>query len=765
MSERVRVEIEGAVQGVGFRPFVHRLATQLGLAGWVRNDTRGVVLEVEGDGADVQRFLARLREECPSPARIEQWSASPVAPESTAGFEIVTSEAGGQATAQMLPDLATCDACLGEVSSEADRRHRYPFANCTHCGPRLSIIRSLPYDRARTSMHGFAMCAECRAEYDDPRDRRFHAQPNACPVCGPQLELWTPRGEVAAERDAALRDAARAIREGRIVAVKGLGGFHLMVDARDGEAVGRLRDKKPRREKPFALMARDLEQAGRLCEIDGAAQRLLLSPAAPIVLMPRRCDAPVHQDVAPGNPALGVMLPATPLHHLLLRELDAPVVATSGNASDEPICTDEREALERLGDVAELFLVHDRPIVRHVDDSVARVVSGAETILRRARGYAPRPVRLQRELPPLLAVGAHLKNAVAFAAGRQVHVSQHIGDMETPQALAAFRRVVADFLELYEARPVAVAHDAHPDYVTTTWAVEQTAAAGALAVLNDVPRIAVQHHHAHLAACLAEHDADGPALGVTWDGTGFGVDGTIWGGEFLLGDSREFERVAHLRPFRLPGGDAAVREPRRSAASLLFELDGAAALLGPHLTALGRDERTVLGRMLERGINSPLTSSAGRLFDGVAALLGLHPVTTFEGQAAMALEWIADVAERGSYPIVLAGERPAVVDWRPLIGAVVEEVERGVAAETISARFHNTLVEAVARVAGRVGCATVALTGGCFQNALLAERTTERLQSEGFRVLFHRAVPPNDGGIALGQIAVAAARLDLENAL
>jgi hydrogenase maturation protein HypF len=841
-KQRLRVEIHGAVQGVGFRPFVYRLATDLALAGWVINDTRGVFIEVEGPQADLARFLERVPVEKPPRAIIHSLDSTWLKPVGYDGFEIRHSEEHGAKTVLVLPDIATCADCLAEVFDPDDRRYRYPFTNCTNCGPRFSIIQALPYDRPNTTMRRFIMCPDCQAEYENPLDRRFHAQPNACPVCGPRLALYArspladeaPRrrdkgrtrrspewgktgdeqGSLAedrfplvvgpwswvAEGDDALRRTADALRNGQIVAVKGLGGFHLMTDARDAATITRLRERKPRRDKPFALMARDLEQARTLCEISPQAEALLTSPEAPIVLLQRRPGAPVAEEVALGNPTLGVMLPYTPLHHLLLRELDFAVVATSGNLTDEPICTDEREAIQRLGHIADLFLVHDRPIARHVDDSVTWVVQGEPRLLRRARGYAPLPVLISRPLPTILGVGAHLKNTVALSVDRQVFISQHIGDLETPEAMAAFERVIADFLRLYEATPVAIAHDMHPDYLSTRWAQEQRLPA-------PIPLIPVQHHHAHLAACLAENGVEGPALGVTWDGTGYGTDGSVWGGEFLLGDAADFTRVAHLRPFRLPGGDAAIKEPRRVALALLWELYGEAVLdredLAP-VRAFRPPERRLLAQMLSRGLNAPLTTSAGRLFDAVAALVGLQQQVTFEGQAAMALEFAVDGEVEDAYPIAIKTTKPHVggtkdeaphrrdegpttetgvdpsslvlrpppfggpagssltLDWQPLVEAILGDLQQGVKPGIIAARFHNGLADAILAVARAVGEPRVALSGGCFQNRLLTECAARRLNDAGFQVLLQRQVPPNDGGISLGQVVVAAAWLERE---
>jgi hydrogenase maturation protein HypF len=566
-----------------------------------------------------------------------------------------------------------------------------------------------------------------------------------------------------------LARAAAALRSGRIVAVKGLGGFHLMCDAIDVDAVARLRERKPRLEKPLALMVRDLGEARALCHVSEAAERALVSPEAPIVLLERRDGARVAPNVAPGYPSLGLMLPATPLHHLLLRAIGRPVVATSGNAADEPIATDEHEARNRLAGIADLWLVHDRSIERHMDDSVGWILDGRLALLRRARGFAPLAVRRPRGGPTLLAVGGHLKNTIALGIGRQVLASQHIGDLDTPEAIRAFENVIADLLHLTEARPEAIAHDLSPDYVSTQWALR------AAETLSPRPRlIGVQHHHAHLAACLAEHDVEGPALGVTWDGTGYATDGTVWGGEFLLGDASGYRRVAHLSPFRLPGSEVAVREPRRVALGLLWELFGEEALDRTDLevvASFGVHERRVLGTMLARGVNAPLTTSAGRLFDGVAALLGLATRVTFEGQAAAALEFAAETAEVDAYPYDLtrppaatgsAGAEPpapSVLDWRPMLRALLAESLRGEPRQRIAARFHATLIEGIAAVARAAGAPRVALTGGCFQNRMLVERTAKRLRRAGHEVLVHRLVPPNDGGVSFGQLAVATARL------
>src|SRR6266498_4092345 len=669
--ERARVIVRGAVQGVGFRPFVYRLATELQLRGWVLNSAQGVFIEVEGARDSLRQFLFRLGKEKPPRAVIHSFESSFLDPVGYGAFEIHETENRGQKTALILPDIATCADCLREIVDSNNLRFRYPFTNCTNCGPRFSIIEELPYDRANTSMKRFKMCAECESEYRDPLDRRFHAQPNACPRCGPQLQLWNEIGAVFAERDEALREAAEIVRSGKILALKGLGGFQLIVDARNESAIVRLRQHKHREEKPFAIMFPSLEAIREACEISELEERLLLSPESPIVLLPRlsairnHCQSGSDQSascaaVAPRNPNLGVMLPYTPLHHLFMRELDFPVVATSGNLSDEPICIDERDALERLCGIADFFLVHDRPIVRHGDDSIARIMCGRELVLRRARGYAPLPVHLKTTLPTVLAVGAHLKNTVALSVGADVFISQHIGDLETEQAYRAFQRAAEDLPKLYDAKIDIVACDMHPDYLSTKFATHLP-----------IPAHPVQHHWAHVAACMAENEIEPPALGVAWDGTGYGLDGTIWGGEFLFANDQSLERVAHFRQFRLPGGPAAIKEPRRVALGLLYQMFG--------------DEI-----------------------------------------------------------------------WQPMMKEILNDLRRAQSVATISAKFHNTLAEIIVAVAKQIDQEKIVLTGGCFQNRCLTEATTNRLIKEGFRPYWHQRVPPNDGGIALGQIISAA---------
>jgi hydrogenase maturation protein HypF len=752
--ERAKAIVSGAVQGVGFRPFVHRLAKELKLAGWVSNSAQGVQIEIEGGGAALREFLVRLEREAPPRSIIQSLEFTFLDAVGHRDFVIRESEPTGAKTAGIAPDIATCAHCLMEIFQGSNRRYRYPFTNCVNCGPRFSIIEALPYDRANTSMKKFAMCAECEREYNDPDDYRFHAQPNACPACGPQLELWDAEGNVVAARDEALRQAAEQVREGKIVAIKGLGGFQLIADARNEAAVQELRRRKRRSEKPFALIYPSLDLAREHCRVSELEERLLLSAEAPIVLL-QRWSPPLAPSIAPGNPNLGVMLASTPMHHLFMRYLGFPVIATSGNLSDEPICIDETEALERLAGIADSFLVHDRPIVRAMDDSVARVVRGREMILRRARGYAPLPIHLRGEIPSVLAVGAHLKNSVALSVGREAYISQHIGDLETSEAHAAFRATAADLPRLYDVKPDIIACDLHPDYLSTKYAAQ-------LAAQTHTPLHPVQHHWAHVLACMAENEVHYPALGVAWDGTGYGNDGTIWGGEFLLAKADSYERVAHFRQFRLPGGEAAIKQPRRTALGVLYETKGVKAFELtelPPLREFAENDLTLLKQMLTKGLQSPVTSSVGRLFDAIASLTGIRQQISFEGQAAMELEFAVQSCVGESYSYEIKSTGPSEIDWRPMIEEIIDDVRCNVPAGVVAAKFHNALVEIIVSVARHVGQTRVVLTGGCFQNRYLIERSVQRLLESGFRPYWHQRVPTNDGGIALGQVVDAARKL------
>ena len=718
--ERRRIRVHGVVQGVGFRPFVYGLARTLGLTGFVLNDGNGVVIEAEGEPPALDELVTRVRAEAPSLARVDSVeivgvAAAIGAPE----FAILPSAATGR-SALIPADVATCDDCLRELFDPSDRRHRYPFVNCTQCGPRFTIVVRVPYDRPNTTMAGFPLCEDCRREYEDPEDRRFHAEPIACAVCGPRLSL-------------PLDEAVRLLQSGAIVAVKGLGGYHLACDAADEEAVARLRARKHREDKPFAVMT---AAPWSLVELSGPAEALLRSRERPIVLLPRRPGAPVAASVAPGLLELGVMLPYTPLHHLLLAGTGRALVMTSGNRSDEPIAVDDEEARARLGGIADAFLAHDRPIHRRCEDSVVRVAFA----IRRSRGFAPGALPLPvPAAQPLVAVGAELKSTFCVARGAEAFLSPHLGDLDSALAYEAFHADLGLYLAMLDVDPRVIAHDLHPEYLSTKWAL-------ARADEQETELVGVQHHHAHAAACLAEHGREGPALALVFDGTGYGPDGTIWGGELLRCDLRSYERVAHLEPVPLPGGEAAIREPWRVAASYL-ELAG---------RPVPFPEWDLVRQALK--VNAPLSSGLGRLFDAVAALLGLRREVTYEGQAAIELEQLAAGARAEPYGCRIEG---GVIRGSELVGAAHDDLAAGRPPPEIAAAFHEGVALVAATACAEAGEAgTVVLSGGSFQNLRLLASTTARLEALGFEVLSHRLVPPNDGGISYGQAAVAAARLD-----
>ena len=767
---RTALRVEGIVQGVGFRPFVYSLATGLGLGGLVGNDVDGVFAEVEGPPAAVGEFLRRLAAEAPPLASIERITTRAMAPAGAASFEIVPSGPDGRRRTLVAADTATCADCLRELADPADRRFRYPFINCTNCGPRFTIVRDVPYDRPFTTMSGFAMCGLCAAEYRDPGDRRYHAQPVCCPACGPRLTLLDAAGQPcpatpaaisltagpldpAGQRDRAgpLEAAAGLLRDGRIVAVKGLGGYHLAADAADQDAVAALRARKHREDKPFAVLAAGLDAARALCEVSDAAAALLTSRARPIVLLPRRPGAPVAAAAAPGNRDLGVMLPYTPLHHLLIEAVGRPIVLTSGNVSDEPIAYRDADALDRLAGIADAFLTHDRAIHIRTDDSVTRVFRGRPLPVRRSRGYVPEPVAVPVGFPrPLLACGAELKNTFCLARDRHAFVSHHIGDLENAETLRSFTEGIEHFRRLFDVDPRVVAYDLHPEYLSTKYALDT----------GDVDLIGVQHHHAHIAACLADNGWDGGrVIGVAFDGTGYGTDGTIWGGEFLVADYAGFERAGHLAPVPMPGGQAAIRQPWRMAAAYL----DAAGLDADRLDIARRNSARwpAVVSMARKGVSAPLTSSAGRLFDAVAALLGVRDTINYEGQAAIELEQLASPAEQAAYPASLEPGGPFRVRAADLVCAVAGDLAAGVPRDVIAARFHNGVAGVVEAASLRLreshALTTVALSGGVFQNMLLLNQVVTRLETRGFGVLTHSRVPCNDGGISLGQAVVAAA--------
>ncbi len=749
---RVRVRVRGTVQGVGFRPYVYRLAGELGLAGFVFNDAHGVVAEVEGVDIAVEAFVARLGPEAPPLAVVEAVAseARPACGEHR--FTIRESPLGETPDAPVTPDTAVCADCLRELRDPADRRFRYPFINCTNCGPRFTIVRGVPYDRPLTTMADFAMCPACRAEYEDPGDRRFHAQPNACPVCGPSLTLV---GEAPAGiGDAALAGAVAALRRGQILAVKGIGGYHLACRADDERAVATLRARKHREEKPFALMAPSPAAAETLVCLEAPERELLGSLARPIVLAPRRRDAPVAPSVAPGAPELGVMLPYSPLHHLLMADIGKPLVMTSGNVSDEPIAFHDADALDRLRGIADLLLVHDRPIHIRTDDSVVRALP-RPTVLRRSRGYVPASLPLPDggTRRPMLACGAELKNTFCVAKGARAWVSHHIGDLENYETLRSFTDGIDHFQRLFAVTPEVVAHDLHPEYLSTKYALE----------CDGVELVGVQHHHAHLAACLAEHGETTPALGAIFDGTGYGTDQTVWGGEFLFGDARTFARVGTLVRVPLPGGAAAIRQPWRMACAWLWAALGEAPALPAALAgAVSPRAWSQIGRLITTGTASPMTSSMGRLCDAVGALCGLRARVTYEGQAAIELEAACDPSEHRAYEMpVTALDGMAVIDPRPAISQVTADMAAGVGVGAIAARFHNALARATVQMcstqAAAHGTERVVLSGGVFQNRRLLESVSAGLDAAGLRVLVPARLPVNDGAIAYGQAAVAAA--------
>lgn len=745
---RMRLHVRGQVQGVGFRPFVWREATRRQLAGWVGNDATGVVLEVEGPARQVDALLAALGRPPPL-ARVDEVLSTTVPITGEPGFFVRSSDVGGARRALVSPDTATCADCLRELHDPADRRFGHPFVNCTSCGPRFTIVESVPYDRARTTMAAFPLCADCRREYDDPADRRFHAEPVCCPRCGPSLTLVDSGSRL--HSDEALEGAVALLRDGRVLAVKGLGGYHLAVDAGNETAVSLLRRRKHREQRPFALMVRDLAAARRLAEVSEQEQELLTGTARPIVLLRRRADAAVAPAVAPGSPTLGVMLPYTALHALLLERVDRPLVLTSGNLSDEPIAFRDDDAASRLEGVADAFLLHDREIRTRVDDSVVRVVRGRVVPLRRSRGYVPSPVLLPQASPqPVLACGAALKSTFCLTRDNQAFLSHHIGDLDEWTTYQSYLAGIAHLTDLLDVEPAVVAHDLHPDYPSTRYAFER----------DDVELVGVQHHHAHIASCLADNGVRGPVLGVAFDGVGLGTDGTAWGGEFLLADLTDFTRAAHLSTVPMPGGDAATRFPwRMAAAHLDAAYEGAPPAGLAVMQRQGRAWDQVLAAA-RSGVNAPRTSSAGRLFDAVAALVGLRDQVTYEGQAAIELEHCADVTETGSYPVPVQDGRVLVAE---LVRRVVDDLLRDVPAPVIAGRFHHAMADLVLDVCGRLreehGLGTVALSGGVFQNALLLTRCLDRLEAAGFTVLTHRQVPPNDGGLSLGQAAVAIAQL------
>jgi hydrogenase maturation protein HypF len=767
--ERRRIIIKGIVQGVGFRPFVYTQALHRGIVGFVLNDSSGVTIEIEGIREALDAFQRALHEEAPPLARIDSVIIEQLTPLHDTAFVIARSQAGTQRHALVSPDTTTCADCLQELFDPGDRRYSYPFINCTNCGPRFTIVQDVPYDRDKTTMRVFPLCPSCQAEYDDPLNRRFHAQPNACPFCGPHVSLLNlPSEDDTAEQLAdieIIERAAQQLASGAILAIKGLGGYHLACDALNVEAVRRLRQKKHREAKPFALMVPDLKTARQLCSLSDAEADLLHSHRRPIVLLAQHPSCPVAPDVAPAHNTLGIMLPYTPLHHLLLDAFaatftaDRPVVfvMTSGNLSDEPIAYRDEDAQQRLAPVAEGILTHNRDIHMRCDDSVMRIVVGGEQFFRRSRGYVPEPIPLSFDFPvPVLACGGHLKNTFCLGKGRQAFVSHHIGDLENLETLTSFREGIEHFQRLFAIYPEAIAYDLHPEYLATKYALESEIS----------QKIGVQHHHAHIASVLAEHGLSTPVIGVAADGTGYGTDGAVWGCEIMTADLVGFERLIHLAYVPLIGGEKAVRQPWRVAAAYLARAYGDTFLELdiPFVNQLDRSKWRTLAQMASRNINSPPTSSLGRLFDAVAALLGLRSEVLYEGQAAIELEMQAQqTGQADIYPFDTGDQTPAELDVAPMIRAIVNDIQQGVSVAQIAGRFHRSVAELLAiacrKVREQSGLNKVALSGGVFQNRLLLEQLVVRLEEMAFQVYINRRVPPNDGGLSLGQIAVAAAQL------
>lgn len=756
MDVRRHIAVSGIVQGVGFRPYVYRLATERRLAGSISNTSSGVTIEIQGPRHAVDDFVQRLPRDAPPLARITDVAVVEIPCNNDRDFRIFASQRGISVQTLISPDVAICDDCLREMLDPRDRRYRYPFINCTNCGPRFTIVRNIPYDRPHTSMAAFPMCPACRSEYEDPLNRRFHAQPNACWDCGPQLE-WRDRDGRRINTPDPVAEAIRMIKAGLIVAVKGLGGFHLAADATDATALSLLRERKRRVDKPFAVMVPSLETAAAICEMDDRSRELLQSPQRPIVLMRQKSGTSMAAQVAPGNRDLGVFLPYTPLHHLLFAQGGFhALVMTSGNLSEEPIAIDNQEAVQRLGKLADYFLLHNRDILLRCDDSVVRSVGGKPRQMRRSRGFVPMPVFLKEAVPSILAVGGELKNAICVTKGKHAFLSQHVGDLENLESYKFFEEAVAHFEKILEIRPEIVAYDLHPDYFSTKWALRQ----------KGVRMVGVQHHHAHIASCMAENHVDGKVIGFALDGTGYGSDAHIWGGEVLVADFREFERVAHFEYVPMPGGAAAIREPWRMAVSYLAHHFGREflSLRIPFVHQLDREKTDVVLRMLERRVNAPLTSSCGRLFDAIAALVGLRQTVNYEAQAAIELEMAMDATPDDrtyNFEIQETGAT-CVIGTRSLFDDLIHDIQKGDPASIISKRFHNGLIAMFTRLAenlrDRTSLNRACLSGGTFHNTYLLDNLTKSLQSTGFEVFTHSEVPAGDGGLSLGQALVAAQR-------
>lgn len=738
--KNVLINIQGTVQGVGFRPFVYRLAHELNIKGWIINSSEGVTIEAQGIETNVNEFLTRLKTDKPANSVINDLNFTGEKIKNFTKFEIRESNNTLSKAALILPDLATCPDCLKELFDPHNRRYLYPFTNCTNCGPRFSIIESIPYDRQNTTMKDFHMCNECRKEYENPMDRRFHAEPIACPNCGPQIKLYDNERKFI-ECENVFKAVSKLILKGKIIALKGLGGYQLIADARNSNAVKKLRERKHRDEKPFAMMFPSIELVKECCKVSSAEENLLLSAQSPIVLLKKKENTIVAEEVSPLNNNYGIMLPYTPLHHIVMEELNIPLVATSGNITDEPICIEDEEAFEKLNGIADYFLTHNRKIVRQVDDSVTRIIKGKPFMIRRARSYAPYPVIFNEEVLPAIAVGGQLKNTVAISNGKNIFISQHIGDLDTKEAYNAFKKIISDFKKLYDINPEYIISDLHPDYVSTKFAQS-----------SGLKHIQVQHHYAHILSCIAENKIDGEVLGISWDGTGLGTDGNIWGGEFLKVNKDKFERFAHFKYFALPGGEKAIKEVWRIGASLLYNATGNKDKVKDHYS--NYNAQSVLD-LIEKKINSPLCSSAGRLFDGVSSIIGVNQYAAYEGQAAIQLEnSITSEVINDSYrfEIIKTKENNYIIDWQSVIKEILVDLKDNISRGIISVKFHNALIEMIVKVCELSKINKIAMSGGSFQNKYIIERTIDKLNDKGFVVYRQSEIPTNDAGISLGQM-------------
>jgi hydrogenase maturation protein HypF len=752
MKTRVEIFIRGVVQGVGFRPFVYRTAENLGLKGFVRNSLSGVIIEAEGERETVDVFLLRIKEDKPKLASIHGMEFSFLDTAGYTEFEVLESISGGGTEALILPDIAVCEDCVKELFDKNNRRYLYPFINCTNCGPRFTIIQSLPYDRLNTTMNAFEMCKCCWEEYENPADRRFHAQPVACAECGPSIKLVGRSGELIQNGDSVISEAVKELRSGKIIALKGLGGYQLLADGGNDDAVNLLRQRKNRETKPFAIMVTDLSMAAGLCEADEFEKRLLTSPESPVVLLKKKSGINLSAAIAPGNPYLGIMLPYTPLHHLVMREFSSPLIATSGNLSEEPMCISEYEALNRLSAIADYFLLHNRGIVRAVDDSVVRVVKGREMIIRRARGYAPLPIPVKSgNSRNIIALGGQMKNTISVVKGNNIFISQHLGDLDNLETEIYMKNTINDLSKIYDAEADHLVHDLHPGYSSTR-----------ISNNLNIESTAVQHHHAHAAACYFENQMEGECLAVCWDGTGYGIDGTIWGGEFFLFDGKKFRHAAQIKQFSIPGGDKAIRDIRRSAAGLLYDIYGEGVIKKISRLALpdNGDGLENFLTLLSKNINCFRTSSAGRLIDGVSWLLNLSTFSKFEGESAMKLEFEIARGITDYYPFDITEGEVLEINWHPIIKKILSDTRNKIPKGVVSAKFHNTLIQIIFTLALMLNRKKVLLSGGCFQNMYILNGVIDKLEGVNITPYWHQRIPTNDGGISFGQAAFVSAVLE-----